>query len=140
MAKKPPKRWIYSPKSWPKPKASEVLKKEVKQRANKLVEEVIKPKSIKDNSPPDTDFSYVVDVFTKWHGSTFFYFVSRWRCPSPNCISEFFELKFTRLEYTGEDHFSLAYMRHTGQWFTVLTDVPLEMCLTEIEHNQLYWP
>jgi hypothetical protein len=138
VAKKPAKRWMVSPRQGPKPKASAVLQKEVTQRANKLVEEVLKPARLQ--AEPPIDFNYVVNISIKWHGSTYFYFIGTWRCPAPNCLSEFFEMKFTRLEYTGEDRFSLAYMRHTGQWFTVLNDVPLGMCLTEIEHNELYWP
>ncbi len=84
-------------------------------------------------------FNYIVDLSTKWYHS-FFYFCATYRCPSPNCISEFFEIKFARLEYAGGDRFHLAYMRYTDQWQEIFRDQTLEECLESIENDPMFMP
>ncbi len=137
MAKKQ-KRWVYKPAKESKPKVPDSIKKEVQTKANEFVESKLKPKHIKP-PPEDSDFSYLVDIFTKWHGN-YFYFCSKYRCPAPECISDFFEDKFTRLEYVGRDSFNLSYMRHTGQWLEVHTGLSLEECLETIEDSPTFYP
>jgi hypothetical protein len=129
---------MCSPRSGSKPKVPEALKDEVTHKATALLERVLKPARIVP-PPPDMQFNYVVDLYVKWHGS-YFYFGSTWRCPAPNCISEFFDAKFTRLEYAGGHRFNLAYMRYTNQWVTVFYGLALDECLEEIEKNELFWP
>jgi hypothetical protein len=129
---------MYSPKSRPKPKIPEALKREVTTRCNALIEEVLEPNRIVPQ-PPDMQVNYVVALYTKWWRS-YLYFCATYRCPAPNCISEFFDLKFTRLEYAGGDRFHLAYMRHNDKWAEVFTDLTLDGCLELIEGNELFWP
>jgi hypothetical protein len=138
MTKKAPKQWMYSPKRGPKPKVSAALKGEVSRRADALLENVIMPARVVP-PPPDMQWNYLVNLYTKWHGS-YFYLCGTWRCPADNCLSEHFDLKFTRLEYAGNGQFNLAYMRHTGQWATVFPDLTLDDCLEQIETNELFWP
>ncbi len=138
MAKKSPKRWVYSPKSAPKTKIPEALKRTVTERCNALVETVLKPKAVQP-SPENNDFNYIVDLSTKWYGS-YFYFYATYRCPGPNCISEFFEIKFARLEYAGGDRFHLAYMRYTDQWQEIFRDQTLDDCLGSIENDPMFMP
>lgn len=138
MAKKIPKRWVYSPKQGAKPKMPEALKQEVTQRATNLLDSVLKPARIVP-PPPEIQWNYIVNLAVNWRGS-YFYFGSTWRCPTPDCISEFFDVNFTRLEYAGDNRFNLAYMRHTNQWVTVFYDLTLDECLEEIEKNEMFWP
>jgi hypothetical protein len=114
------KRWVYKPTKKSKPKVPNGIKQEVQTKANEFVESVLKPKYIKP-PPTDNDFSYLVDIFTKWYRN-YFYFCSKYRCPAPECISDFFEDKFARLEYVKRDSFNLSFMRHTGQWWQVIMD------------------
>ena len=132
------KSWVYKPTKESKPKVPDAVKKEVQAKANEFVESTLKPKYIKP-PPKDTDFSYIVDIFTKWY-SNYFCFYSKYRCPAPECISDFFEDKFTRLEYMGRDSFNLSYMRHTGQWWQVYTNLSLEECLETIKDNPTFAP
>jgi hypothetical protein len=37
----------------------------------------------------------------------------------PNAISEYFEMRFARLEYAGGEKFNTAYMRYAGQWWEI---------------------
>jgi hypothetical protein len=138
MAKKAPKQWVGSAKSAPKPKVSDEVKKLVQERCDEFVATTFKPRHIQP--PPDNpQFSYIVDLYNLWHGN-FFYFCSKYRCPSPNCITEFFETRYTRLEYTGKDTYTLSYMRHTDKWQEVFSDLSLEACLETINNMEIFSP
>ena len=95
------KSWMYVP---PKPQKSMVpdhLKSDMKAGADEFVESL------------DYQWSYPVYIFRKWH-QRYFYFCVTWRSPRPDAISEYFESRFARLEYAGDEKFDVAYMRHTG--------------------------
>ncbi len=115
-------------------KISDALKSEVKEKTGSLIENVLKPEYIKP-PPEENDFNYIVDIFSKWHRN-YFYFCSKYNCPSPNAMAPSFNSNFARLEYIGRDKFNLDYMRHTGKWLEISFDLSLEECLDEIEN----WP
>ena len=129
------KRWMYVPPKPTKPKVPEYEKAAVKYKADEFVESFLKPRFIKP-PPKDYEWNYPVDIFTKWH-QRYFYFCSTWRSPGPNAISEYFEIRFARLEYAGDDKFNLAYMRHTGQWWEIFQELTLDECMEEIRINPL---
>ena len=132
------KVWMYSPPTPPKLKAPPALQVEVQAKANDLVENVLKPQFVVP-PPHDVSWNYVVDIFTRWYRS-YFYFCATYRCPAPNCLSEFFEVRFARLQYVGDAQFNLAYMRHTGQWWELYTELPLESCLLKIKNEPHFQP
>jgi len=103
-----------------------------------FVESFLKPEFIKP-PPRDHQWNYAVDIFTKWH-QRYLYFCSKWRSPAPNAISEFFEVRFARLEYAGDDKYNVAYMRHTGQWWEIFQELTLDQCIEEIKENPLLQP
>ena len=84
------------------------IKAEVDAKASELVETFLKPTYIKP-PPKDQRWNYIIDLFTKWHRS-FFYFCSTYACPGPNALSPTFESRFARMEYVGEGRFNLAYL------------------------------
>jgi len=133
MAKKQ-KRWTYSPS---KPKVLETVKASVKSKADELVDNVLKPRSIKP--PPDDMSNYVVDIYTKWHRN-YFYFCAKYACPGLNAISPYFETKFARLEYVAEDRYHLSYMRYTGQWWELYQDLSLDEGLNAIRDEPFFMP
>ena len=138
MAKKPPKRWVYSPISPPKPKVPEAVKQTVHEKCDAFVETKLKPRHIQ-SPPDDAHFNYIVDLYNQWYRN-FFYFCAKYRCPAPNCITAFFEVRYTRLEYTGENTYTLAYMRHTEKWQEVYSGLSLEECISTINNEQIFWP
>lgn len=138
MAKKSSKRWVYSPKSASKPKVPETVKQHVQERCDTFVETTLKPHRIQP-PPDDARFNYIVDLYNLWYRN-FFYFCARYRCPAPDCISEFFEVRYTRLEYTGQDTYTLAFMRHTGKWQVVFTGLSLDECISTIRNTEVFWP
>ena len=132
----PKRAWICGPPR--NPKVPEDVKLTVETKANALVEDVLKPKCI-GPPPKDAQYNYIVDVFTKWHGG-YFYFVAKYRCPSPDAVSPFFDASFTRLRYIGNNAFNVAYMRHTGKWVEVYHGLPLDECLATIRDEALFQP
>lgn len=129
--------WVYSPPKLPKPKVSESVKQGVAEKANALVETVLKPQHIKP--PPDDErFNYLVDISTKWFRS-YFYFCTTYRCPG-NATVPSFEDRFARLEYRSPDRFNLSFMRHTGQWIEIYPDISLDECLVAIRDDPFFLP
>lgn len=137
MAKRQ-KMWVYSlPKEQPK-EVSELLKQSVSEQADKLVENYLKPKWIKE-MPEDYTFNYIVDIYTKWFRNRF-YFCSKYKCPSPQALSPLFETMFARMTHRGGGKFDLAYFRHTGQWHEIFYDLTAEECLKEIKESGFFHP
>jgi len=130
------KRWVYSPKKPPKAKITDTVKQKVMTSADKLVKTVLKPKNIQP-PPENPQFNYIVDIYTKWYRS-YFYFYAKYCCTSPHCIEPFFDSGFARIEYVGHDHFNLSYMRHTGKWAEIYTGLSLEECLTAIKEEPFF--
>ena len=121
-----------------RPKIPDDLKLEVQQKANEFLESYLTPTFVLP-PPEDTQWNYIVKIFTKWH-QRYFYFCSKYRCPTPNCISEFFEMKFTRLEFVGNNKFNVAYMRHTELWQEIFQDFSLDECFEAMREMELLHP
>ena len=71
---------------------------------------------------------------------SYFYLCAKYRCPAPNCITEFFDTKFARLEFIGSDRFNLAFMRHIDQWAKTEENESLDECLDRVRNNPVYQP
>jgi hypothetical protein len=125
------KQWVYASPRSPKPTVPDEIKAEVQKKADQLVEAFLKPNFIKP-LPADTQWNYIVDIYTKWYRS-YFYFCSKYHCPSPNAITDYFEAKFVRLEFVGNGKFNVAYLRHTEQWLEIFQDLTLDQCLEAIQ-------
>ncbi len=132
------KRWVYSPRKAPKPKVPESVKGELEKKAEKLVETVLKPQHV-EPPPEEALFNYMVDIYTRWYRS-YFYFCSRYHCPGPNAISPYFEDKFARLEYVGNGRFNLSFMRHTGKWVEIYTDLTMDESLEAVRDDPWFHP
>lgn len=119
-------------------KVPESIKAHVKEKADHLIQYTLKPEHIKP-PPENQHFNYIIDIYSKWYHSCF-YFCATYRCPLPDAISEFFESRFARLQYTGNNRFSLSCMRHTGQWVELFTELTLDECLESIRNEPHYLP
>jgi len=108
------------------------LKADVQKRADQFVETFLKSNFIKP-PPADTQWNYIVDIYTKWYRS-YFYFCSKYHCPPTTAMADYFEAKFARLEYVGNGKFNVAYMRHTEQWFEIFQDLSFDQRLEAIQN------
>ena len=122
------RRWVASPP--PKPTIPAAMKAAVSGRAQHLMDTVLTPRYVRE-PPSDPQWNYIVGLSTRWYRSSL-YFCATYCCPGPNALSPFFEQRFARMEFAGENRFHLAYMRHTGAWVVLYHDLPLEECLTAI--------
>ena len=132
------KRWVYSPPKAAKPKVPERVKRDLEEKAEELVETILKPKYI-EPPPEDGRFNYIVDIYTKWYRN-YFYFCSKYHCPGPNAISPYFEDKFARLEYVGDGCFNVSFMRHTGKWEEIYTDLTRDQSLSAVQDDPWFHP
>ncbi len=128
------KQWVYSP---PKPTISPALKQEVEHKAQPII---AKWKQTYIQPPPiDPQFNYLIDLWTKWYRG-YFYFCGTYASPYPNVIAPTFEVRYARMEYVGDRSFNLAYMRHTGQWWEIFTNLPLDEAIHTIESTPHFHP
>lgn len=132
------KMWVYSPPKPSKPQVPEAVKRDVETQANELVASVLKPKHLTP-APKDEHLNYLADIYTKWYRN-YFYFCAKYCSPGPHAISAFFETKFARLEYVGNQQFNLSYMRHTEQWWEIYTALSVGECFEAISHEPHFLP
>lgn len=126
-----PYGWVRSP--FPKPRIPDAVKAEATQRAQALVDTVIKPKFVRE-PPDDPRWNYIVDVWLRWYHSSL-YFCTTYCCPGPDALSPSFEARFARMEFAGQNRFHLAYMRYTGEWITLYRALPITACLDAIRDD-----
>jgi len=132
------KVWMYCPPKPPKAKVPDSIKAEVSAKAGELINERLKPNHVKP-PPKNPRFNYLVDIFTKWYQS-YFYFCATHACPHPDAISPNFETRFARMQYLGNRKFNLAYMRYTGQWNEIYSDLTMDGCLSAISDDPHFLP
>jgi len=132
--------WVYRPPKPPAPKVSTNTKVIVQQKADELVEKVLKPKNIQPPPAPDEfQRNYIADIYTKWYRH-YFYFCATYNVPGPNALTPFFEARFARLKYIQDNKFNMAFMRYTGEWVEVYRDLSLEECLAAVENDPFFHP
>jgi hypothetical protein len=132
------KTWVRSSRGTSQLKVPDFAKATILIKAQKLIDEHLKPAHIKP-PPKETDFNYLVDLFAKWHGK-YLNFCAAYASPGPNALSPNFEVRFARMEYVDRDKFNLSYMRHTDKWCEVYSGLTLEECLNSIKEESIFWP
>lgn len=110
----------------------------LKEKADEIIENVLKPEHIKPD-PTDNDFNYLVDIYSKWY-QHYFYLFATYNCPSPDAVSPTYETKFARMEYVDNDRFNLSYMRHTEQWCELYQGMSTLECLKAIAEEPHFMP
>ena len=132
------KSWQVMPAKKIKPTAPSSTQSLLKEKANKLIEDIIKPKHVQSASITN-DHNYIANIYSKWYRNNF-YFCATHNCPSSNATYPSFETKFARMEYAADNKFNLAYMRYTGKWFEVSQDISMDECLKLIEEDPIFMP
>ena len=132
------KSWVDAPRRQAPPPVPAALKWEVEEKANALVETVLKPRYVLP-PPANPQFNYIEALYTKWYRSAF-YFCAQYRSAGPYALGGHFETKFARMKYTGTGLFDLAFMRHTGEWVEVYAGLTLDACLASIRDDEWFHP
>jgi hypothetical protein len=132
------KVWMYCPPRPKKLKVPDSVKSKVSLKAQQLIDEYLRPEHVKP-PPKKPQFNYIIDLFTKWYQS-YFYFCAVYACPHPDATSPTFETRFARMGYQGEDRFNLAYMRHNGKWNEIFFALTLDECLKAIKDEPHFLP
>ena len=133
-----PKENLYwfTPRKTTSAPLPEALKAEVTTRANELIEAVLKPRYVQP-PPEEPRFNYIVDIYGKWYHKAF-YFNAKYKVAGPNPLEPYFEAKFARMQYAGNQKFHLSFMRYTGQWVQIYTDLTVDECLEEVRDNPYF--
>jgi len=127
--------WYYNP---PKQKVDKIAKEEIKKKCDKFIESVLKPRFI-SNEQSALDGSYVIDIYSKWW-KNFIYFYAKYQDTRPEAIEPTYDWKLARIEYLKENKYNLAYFRHTGKWWVIFYEIPLEECFEAIEDMPHFHP
>ncbi len=128
--------WAMYPRKSSTASLPESLQMEVTTKAHELIETILRPKYIQ--APPENpQFNYIVDIYGKWYHKAF-YFCADYRVAGPNPIEPDFEAKFARVQYAGNRRFHLSFMRHTGQWIQLYTDLTVDECIETIRDDPCF--
>lgn len=130
--------WYYNPPKPPKSKVDKFTKEEIKNKCDKFIESVLKPRFI-SNEQSILDNSYLIDIYSRWW-TNFIYFHAKYQDNRPGAIEPTFDCKLARLEYLKENKYNLAYFRHTGKWWVIFYEIPLEECFEAIEDMPHFHP
>jgi len=130
-AKRPRKIWTLQPPLHSPLPVPATIKEVVDIGAACLVESFLKPAYVK-NPPPDWDFNYIVDIYARWTRN-YFYFGARYCLPGPNALAPFFDSNFARMEYVGDNLFTIACLRRNNRWDPVGGAMPLDECLEAVK-------
>lgn len=110
-------------------------------RCERFIAERLKTRFLPEIRP--SEFNYPVDLFGKWRGSRYSFFV-RYRSGFPDNLGQEFDSAFTRLDHLeeclNETRFDVMWHRHTGQWFRLHAAVTLEEALRLVETDELLRP
>ena len=131
-------RWAMYPRKTSTAPLPESLKQEVTTKANELIETVLKPKYIQP-PPENPQFNYIVDIYGKWYHKAF-YFSAEYRVAGSNPTQRSFEAKFARMQFAGNQRFHLSYMRYTGQWIQIYTDLTVDERIEAIREDSFFQP
>jgi len=137
MAKKR-KTWMASSPRQKKPQVPDSIKSRLSEKADEIIENVLKPEHIKP-PPTDSNFNYLVEIYSKWYRN-YFYFCAKYNSPGSNARSDSFETKFARMEYVGNENFNLSYMRYTEQWWEIYQEIPMLQSLKIITEEPYFTP
>ena len=122
----------------PKPKVQEDTKQKIKTICEDFIDSVLKPRHMRYD-PPGSEYYNIEEIYTKWWRNYLYFYAKHHYTPS-NAIQEFVDYGFARLEYVDKDKFNLSYMRYTGQWWEIFSDLSLKECLETIEEMPHFNP
>src|SRR5271157_6406236 len=120
-----------------KPEIPEALKSEISSKAQKLVEQHLKPAHVEQ--PENPQCNYIADIYTRWHREDL-YFCATYVAPFPDAVAPTFEVRFARMGYLGSGKFNLAYKGQTGRWCEMYPSLSIDKCLEAVRDEPHFIP
>lgn len=102
-----------------------------------FIRDVLKPRFLPKIRP--SQFNYVVDIHGAWAGGRY-RFMQRYRSGYEDNLGEEFDNAFARIGRVGPDRFNIFWMRHTGKWWPLYSNVILAEALHLIETDGILHP
>jgi hypothetical protein len=129
--------WVSSGKKSQVTIPSQIDKIEIQEYFQPLIEN-FKINCIKKN--PNKEFNYLIDIYSKWN-KNYFYICEKYKSERKNRLKDEFEVNLVRLKFLEKNLFELSYLRHTGQWQTILP-IPftLKECKEMMTSNPILQP
>lgn len=128
-------------KRWVRVKVLSAAEKAAITSACERLIETLRPRFLPEVRPDA--YNYPVAILGKWRGSKYS-FITRYRSGHDHNFGAEFDAPFARLDYLeewlSEIRFDVMWHRHTGQWWRVLTSVPLADALHMIETDPVLHP
>lgn len=124
--------WYYNP---PKQKVDDFAKERIKKKCDGFIEAVLKPRFISNEQKG----THVIDIYSKWWGN-YISLYAKYQDTRPRAIEPTYDWKLARIEYLADNRYNLAYFRHTGKWWVIFYEIPLEECFEAIEEMPHFHP
>ncbi|MGI8484572.1 MAG: hypothetical protein ACR2OU_09925 [Thermomicrobiales bacterium] len=99
--------------------------------------DVLKPRFLPEIVP--STFNYPIDIFGSWAGGKY-RFIQRYRSGTEEDPPFEVDSPFARLNRMGRDRFDIYWMRHTGKWWKLYTDLTLGEALQRLEEDAFLHP
>jgi len=120
-----------------KPQIPEALKSEISSKAEKLIDQDLKPAHLEQ--PENPQCHYIADIYTRWHRGDL-YFCATYVDPIPDAVSQTFEVRFAKMGYLGDGKFNLAYKGQTGRWCEMYPSLSIDKCLQVVRDEPYFIP
>ncbi len=131
------REWVWT-RTPPKPQPpTEAERQAIVAACDAFILDVLKPRFMPEIRP--TKVNYPVDIKGAWAGGRY-RFIQRYRTGWEENAGEEFDSAFARLDRTGPDRFDIYWMRHTGKWWRLHTDVSLAQALHLMETDGILHP
>jgi hypothetical protein len=137
MARKRQKVWQLSARS-PGPAQPDLPERQaIVSACETFIRDVLKPRFLPRIRP--TKWNYVIDIHGAWAGGRY-RFMQRYRSGHEQSLGEEFDAPFARIDNMGPNRFNIYWMRHTGRWWPVYSDVTLDEALRILETDEVLYP
>jgi hypothetical protein len=124
------KQWIRTRRT-DRPAAIDDLEKQsIIKACETFIRDVLKPRFLPEIRA--TEWNYVIDIGGSWAAGRY-RFMQRYRSGMKHNCGEEFDAPFARIDRMARDRFDIYWMRHTGKWWRLYTDVPLAEALRILE-------
>lgn len=135
MARK--KQWIRTVGAARPAAVDDLEKQAIIAACETFIRDVLKPRFLPEIRP--TEWNYVIDIHGAWAAGRY-RFIQRYRSGMEHNRGEEFDAPFARIDRLGRDCFDIYWMRHTGKWWKLHTDVTLVEALRILETDGVLHP